>query len=1036
MEQLFDAQRNEDNQDNPEYSSRFLWYKKPYGSNSYRISSLDDFIDFINIVNKTNLSWGINQTNFCGSTVTLTEDIDLSEFCKNNKWSPISAFAGTFDGQNHQIRNLTVDSNDNGGLMGLFGSLETGGIIKTLNLLNVQIYCSCSKVGALAGRCQGIIEGCVISADKVSSSNNGSCVGGIVGELESGFVYGCCFSGDYVSGKDAGGVVGKISSSVVTVCSSACKEIKASVNAGGIGGYQSDSVITSCLCRLGAIKATPFGGIIGCSEMFFNPNAEVSYSYCYWSAGSQMSAVGLNKGGIVKEVGSKEMVEMNTSYMIDVLNEAIIPALKFYYDKEEVEVKIYWELIAYEKSSTLPFPVYKDLHILFDKDSFFRIDKQKEIYLKPYLIGEIYWADREEASIDIVDGYKYLTSFKSGGFSVTVAHTVAKPYQFRTFGVAANDPFVSISAADIKHQLFVYGDKRYLSLYSSGLFTCYIYKWDEVKSDFVRVSQISLGAKGEKIVKFFEHQYNLYLFHSQSDGQWKISKIDAQNMTLINKDVLKGNLSLGVKDVFFVKKGFDAYMYAIDCDKENGSHSCISYELKFKANKLTWDDCWERIYKEFYMYEWRKERALYVDDIRKGEISGNMFKPFCMGDRYYLASISGNELIISGLEGRKPYQIRKRNLNIDGDYTICGISFQDGSLLIETVNKETHKFYRYPIKMSDNKEFEYRLSDWMDDLRPVIGDTEYRQIKTPATHNSGSFDRISLSGPLCQSLGILDQLKCGVRYFDIRLTKTVSSKEGIQFYMHHNSKYSKKQSFAQALKVVKTFSESHPGEFIILNLRKGKEKSLEDVDMSYLYDLIYKELSDSIYECNDQNKTLIKGNFKLNDLLNNSNKQRVMLVFREDKLAEFWKKNNEKEKVEEKYKEKYKNIYWNGTGFGDRNFWCTGTYNADIYYRMRCFPEMQAIDVKDHLLKNLEEQSKRNNTLFDMDCYFFNVAEMGSNKYTAELAGDIFREMIREDIPSDQMLYINHVIFDFIDAVKARYVVDLNLPNGGITVYD
>ncbi len=84
------------------------------------------------------------ETTYNGTTIKLAADIDL----QNEPWTPIGFnsnsvagsekyFAGTFDGQNHTIRNLKIDVKDQGGV-GLFGTVYNASF-KNFTLENVDI---------------------------------------------------------------------------------------------------------------------------------------------------------------------------------------------------------------------------------------------------------------------------------------------------------------------------------------------------------------------------------------------------------------------------------------------------------------------------------------------------------------------------------------------------------------------------------------------------------------------------------------------------------------------------------------------------------------------------------------------------------------------------------------------------------------------------------------------------------------------------------------------------------------------------------
>lgn len=179
--------------------------------------------------------------NYSGKTVVLDADIDLD----NVEWNSINLFAGTFDGQNHVIKNLKITSGDSVGLFGnlwqcaatvcnftidgvsIQGGANVGavvGLTASAKINNVRV---CNAVitsnhyaGGLVGYGYCKIDGC--AAENVTITcvpnlqtdgtyDNGDKVGGIVGYLCAGTVQGCSASNVSLKGyRDIGGIVGAL----------------------------------------------------------------------------------------------------------------------------------------------------------------------------------------------------------------------------------------------------------------------------------------------------------------------------------------------------------------------------------------------------------------------------------------------------------------------------------------------------------------------------------------------------------------------------------------------------------------------------------------------------------------------------------------------------------------------------------------------------------------------------------------------------------------------------------------------------------
>lgn len=149
----------------------------------------------------------------------LTTDIQLSE-----NWTPFApgdgyisnAFGGTFDGNNHTIKNLTVTNGD-----GLFASVN-GATIKNLKVEGT-ISGTSANVGGIVGKTQGdvTITNCSftgsVSTSKLGSSN---AAGGIVGRVNAGTlkVENCANHATVIAEKaSAAGIIGYGGSNKVTI---------------------------------------------------------------------------------------------------------------------------------------------------------------------------------------------------------------------------------------------------------------------------------------------------------------------------------------------------------------------------------------------------------------------------------------------------------------------------------------------------------------------------------------------------------------------------------------------------------------------------------------------------------------------------------------------------------------------------------------------------------------------------------------------------------------------------------------------------
>ena len=144
----------------------------------YQISTADQLKLFRDIVNGAG-----GQTPNRGAWAVLTADIDLN----NEPWTPIgpdtdSAYTGTFDGQGHTVKNLSVTGNFN--RAGLFGCVKDGSIRKLTVAGSVSCTANQGWCGGIAGYAMDeTIENCA-SLCTVSCTGIDARVGGIVGLVD------------------------------------------------------------------------------------------------------------------------------------------------------------------------------------------------------------------------------------------------------------------------------------------------------------------------------------------------------------------------------------------------------------------------------------------------------------------------------------------------------------------------------------------------------------------------------------------------------------------------------------------------------------------------------------------------------------------------------------------------------------------------------------------------------------------------------------------------------------------------------------
>ena len=240
------------------------------------------------IADASQLRWFAAQVNDNGKSAIcaqLTADIDLA----SKEWTPIGkstsyAYKGTFDGNDHEIKNLYV-TGETSNYYGLFGVLGAGGTIRNLTVSG--------------------------SVEITGSGRNYYGIGGIVGQLGGAGTIENCTNRAAVSGNfNTAGIVGRVGSRGGTIRACAnLGDISGSNNAGGIVGYAYYGVTASHCYNRGAVTAevSKAGGIVG-----FMDDSGAKFSNCYTTGvvtGKDSAAV----------VGKKSSGSISGCYYLDTL---------------------------------------------------------------------------------------------------------------------------------------------------------------------------------------------------------------------------------------------------------------------------------------------------------------------------------------------------------------------------------------------------------------------------------------------------------------------------------------------------------------------------------------------------------------------------------------------------------------------------------------------------------------------------------------------------------------------------------------------
>ena len=185
----------------------------------YVISTAAELAGFAALVN--------DGKSFAGKTVKLAADMDLC----GATWTPIGissskAFAGTFDGQGHTVRNFNLKTSAGNYGAGFFGNLLNNTVVKNVNFDSVSYTTRSNCVGVVAGYIygSGTFENIHVTNANVKSFAK---VGGIVGLVADPGAHtitltNCSVEGTIGGGYNVGGLMGLVLQNVtvnVTDCS-------------------------------------------------------------------------------------------------------------------------------------------------------------------------------------------------------------------------------------------------------------------------------------------------------------------------------------------------------------------------------------------------------------------------------------------------------------------------------------------------------------------------------------------------------------------------------------------------------------------------------------------------------------------------------------------------------------------------------------------------------------------------------------------------------------------------------------------------
>ncbi len=220
--------------------------------------------------------WGIttvedlqNMRDFLSVSYYLTNNINASDTANWNDgagFDPIGdfgvPFVGTFNGNGHIIRGLTIDRVGKNHV-GLFGAARSS-VIQNVGLVNVNITGGNQRIAGLVGYVtrKGTINNCYVTGNVTGARS----VGGLVGD-EYGYntaVVNCYSTADVTGNNSVGGLIGSDNNGLtISNCYATGDVVANRGEAGGLVGTSGGIKMTNCYATGNVTGDSNAGGLLG-----------------------------------------------------------------------------------------------------------------------------------------------------------------------------------------------------------------------------------------------------------------------------------------------------------------------------------------------------------------------------------------------------------------------------------------------------------------------------------------------------------------------------------------------------------------------------------------------------------------------------------------------------------------------------------------------------------------------------------------------------------------------------------------------------
>jgi hypothetical protein len=278
---------------------------------SVTISSEQGLAWLISKVNGLNGQTGTSQDDYSGKTITLTKDLDMSDYA----WVPIGmtgctspkAFKGTFDGGGHLIKGILcsyLGNNDagTGQNLGLFGVVD-GAVIHDVFLEESSLsfvdnsVSTTINLGGLASSGSATIYNCTASST-MNSNNNHTVMGGLIGQLTSGTIHSSAAM-PTMTGYTMGGLAGTNAGNIYNSFANP-KYTYSGSGSDFVGGLvaENSGTIQNCYVRFSqpsTLGSAKFGQLVGKTS---NANVTICYHPTTYASGISANLVYPGSGSV------------------------------------------------------------------------------------------------------------------------------------------------------------------------------------------------------------------------------------------------------------------------------------------------------------------------------------------------------------------------------------------------------------------------------------------------------------------------------------------------------------------------------------------------------------------------------------------------------------------------------------------------------------------------------------------------------------------------------------------------------------------